>query len=476
MLFITFLYSLVSKCWKNLISLMICLCLITCSIILKPIESQAGNKKLKLNGIVNQELFKLIYNEEFIQLSRPSSGYDYLPYLMFSGLIAGHSDLCRSSLSPSAVQVDIYNTRYVGTDYSPFLQTDYYEKYISKTVYMEPKYEAAYRLSVLNSLKKIYESWKQEPGDLNILEYYVYISTQAIELALDSRKLISNNGCGSQVVLRFIDNLHNFVTGNWSTKTKDGYKYAEEETGVAVKRYYANVPASFSPEFQIPGNEKELQFIKNQGRQMQGLKWVVIRQFMPWHLYTNGIKSPPQFVSDAAKNNLDADIEKKYYVCECTYNVGIGQVTVNYWNAKGQLPPDSVQDFLKNIIREPRNKCPETYPGNTTEPVKTPKQVRNNQMQISSNTVKSDLEKLIKSYKTNRTQTKKETTHKLRKDKIYAKKDSRFCHTNSCREISGMNYDSLIKFNSMEEAREDGGIPCKLCKPSSRGMGSYSEK
>jgi hypothetical protein len=224
---------------------------------------------------------------------------------------------------------------------------------------MEPRYEATYRASILTSLGKMYDAWKRDPGDVNILEYYIIISPRLITLALDSHQLISQNGCGGSSITRFIANLHTFVTGQWSPKTADGYQYAEEEAHSATKRFYARVPATFSPSFPIPSKKKELQLIFNEGDQRDGLMWVVINRFGYGYDQVRRLQqltSTPQYLWDAKK-------EDRYFVASCTYKRGNTGSTVNYWNANGPLPSAQVQDFLKDIIREPRHECPTAYPG-----------------------------------------------------------------------------------------------------------------
>ena len=53
---------------------------------------------------------------------------------------------------------------------------------------------------------------------------------------------------------------------------------------------------------------------------------------------------------------------------------------------------------------------------------------------------------------------KSESVQKLRSDKIYMRKDSRFYHLHWYKEISGIHYDSLIKFSSANDARNYGGL------------------
>lgn len=322
----------------------------------------SSDGKLKITGIKTEhkKLFLKIYNSEFAELLRLDAD-EHLPYLMFSGLIQGYNDLCRESLSPSAVNVDIYSERYVGSEYSPLTQTKYYEIYLAKTVYVEPKYEAAYRSSVPTLATKIWEQYRRVRPDANILQYFTYKTSSGLELAMDSRKLISNNGCKNPSVLKFIDNLHSFVTGNWNTKTADGYKYIEEDAGHAIKRFYTKVPPTFSPKFPTPdpSRKKEIQLILNDGKASPGLKWALDAPLGFGTYLIGEIEklSPPKYV-------LDAKNEEKYHVVSCAYSLGGGVgATKHYWNANGPLPSAPVQEFLKSLIGVQRTECPTTYPG-----------------------------------------------------------------------------------------------------------------
>ncbi|MCI0659935.1 MAG: hypothetical protein L0220_02565 [Acidobacteria bacterium] len=322
--------------------------------------------KLKIAGLqpFHKKLFLKIYNGEFAELSRPD-GDEYLPYLMFSGLIQGYNDLCRDSLSKSAVPVNIYSERHVRTDFGPFVTTKYYETYLSKTVYVELKYEAAYRSSVATFVTKIWEHYRRSGGDVNIIQYFIHKTSSGLELAVDSRKLISNNGCKNLGTLKFIDNLHKFVTGNWDSKLASGeYDYTEEDEGFAIKRYYRKVPSTFSPKFPVPGpySEKEIHLILNDGEANSGLRWVIASQFGGGAYLFLALKDMekqgiPKYVQDAIG-------ERKYHTVTCSYRVSANrQENVHYWNANGPLPPAPVQEFLKSLIIAPRTECPATYPG-----------------------------------------------------------------------------------------------------------------
>ncbi len=313
----------------------------------------------------HKKLFLQIYNEEFIELSRTDEDQnDYLPYVMYSGLIQGYSDLCSSSLSASKVSVDIYDRRYKGTDYGPFVRTEYWERYLAKTVYMEPKYEAAYRSSVPTFLKKMNDFWNRERRDGSILHYYAYKTPQFIQLAKDSRQLISNNGCKNASTLKFIDNLHKFITGSWDTRTATGgYKYTEQEDHRTIKRFYTKVPATFSPEFPPPSTTKEMHLSLNDGDRSPGLKWVTISPFRLHALAGEELikPTPPEYVMNAVN-------EKKYFIVECYYfardqKIGGYAASIFYWNANGPLPSAAIQNYVKSVIQEPRKSCPVTYPG-----------------------------------------------------------------------------------------------------------------
>ncbi len=329
----------------------------------------SSDGKLKLTDLTHKNLFQQIYDGDFIGMLSQNSTYDYLPYLMYSGHISVYSKICRSSLSPSKVAIDIYSDRHLRTEYGLFTKTEYYERYLATTVYMEPKYEAAYRLSVPNSLKKIYDSFKEKPIDMGMPAYFIMASSRALPLALDSRQLISNNGCGSPSVITFTDNLTKFVTGQWSAETADGYKYTGWE-GQDTVRFYPKVPATFSPKFPVPktdGSSKifSVRIYLNESRldcceyknQNPGLKFIEILPFAVGHdqealgIERWNYSSLPQEIQTAIK-------EYKYYVAMCQYLEGDRAIEKLYWNANGPLPSAAVQDFVKDIIGKPRSQCP----------------------------------------------------------------------------------------------------------------------
>ena len=226
-------------------------------------------------------------------------------------------DICGSYLSSNKIKVDHRDSYYVGTDYGPFVETDYYQEYISKTVYMEPKYKPAYELSPLLGLKQALTSWRREPGDWNVYDLYHYMSKETIEHSLDFRKFIANHGCENAKTLNFIINLHDFITDNWGTGPTGGPPYIVVKGG--TERIYGNAPQSFSPDFVIPEVAQEITFILDETAERQGLAWVIIGQLAKhWYhksaLKKAGLTSFPEFVQAAIA-------EDKYYVASCTYNV-----------------------------------------------------------------------------------------------------------------------------------------------------------
>lgn len=241
----------------------------------KPAEAAAASG-LNLGGVDDayKTLFRRIYDEEFLELGDDEGGA-YAPYAMFSGLISGYSEMCRSSLPPSAKPVDIYRERYMYTEYSFFAKTEYYQRYLAATVYMEPRYEAAFRSAPMPALKKLFDYERRESGRLDagtILS--VALSTvKFIPLAENSRRLISNNKCGNAVTKRFIDNLHRYVTGNWDARTNDGYKYLQSEDEYQIKRAYPQVPPTFSPKFFAPDTDKEVMMFLNLSSASHSTVW-----------------------------------------------------------------------------------------------------------------------------------------------------------------------------------------------------------
>lgn len=334
--------------------------------------------KLNLTGISkdNKIFFHLIYDGEFAELSVPDED-EYMPYGMFSGFISQYGDICRSSLSPSAIEVPFYDTRQLGTTYSPFGRTEYYETYLAKIVYMEPKYEAMYRTTPLIALQRMYEYSRQTSGkfDLNVLVSITESSLKLIPLALDSQQLISENKCGSPAMIRFINNLHNFVSGNWDAKTKNGYLFTEREYSSKIKRNHPKVPPTFSPDFLIPSG-KIIEVTLNSPyapqeygtylSKSQGLRMIVVEKLGRSESLVNELNKKlvfptPQYVWDALR-------EQKYYVARCNYLLKSEEKTEQkdfyFWVAQGPLPSTQVQSFLKDIIREPRTSCPAIMPIN----------------------------------------------------------------------------------------------------------------
>ena len=339
-----------------------------------PAPGNTSSSELNLNGIGEgyKKLFRQIYDEDFLELSDLDEE-EYAPYVMFSGLITNYSDMCRSSLSPSAKQVDVYRERYMYTDYSFFSKTEYYERYLSKTVYMEPEYELAYRTSPLTALKKLFDSTTRASDklDANVLMSATLSMVKFIPLADNTRRFISNNKCGSPTTKKFMDNLHKFVAGDWDMRTKDGYRYLEAEDDYQIKRAYPKVPPTFSPKFPVLNTNKELMIFLNLPSARKTGIWT----------HTNGLGlvtiskigsgidlSHSSFVKDLRRKLAspvpeyvwDALREQKYYVATCVYPSS-GK-TFNYWNASGPLPSAPIQAFFKDLIREPIDTCPTVAP------------------------------------------------------------------------------------------------------------------
>jgi hypothetical protein len=134
---------------------------------------------------------------------------------MYTGLIQAYNDLCGSSLSKDKVTVEIEASRYVGSDYAPMMQTNYYEKYIAARVTMEPRFVEMYRSSPGKFFKEYMEDWRNQSPNGDLLSGYLHFSNTGIELAKDSRAMITENGCGNPALIRFMDNLTAYLNGTW---------------------------------------------------------------------------------------------------------------------------------------------------------------------------------------------------------------------------------------------------------------------
>ena len=160
----------------------------------------------------------------------------------------------------------------------------------------------------------------------------------------DAGRLIMNNGCTNSLVKKLIANTHQFITGAWDTKLPDGgYRFAEEEGDHSVLRYYAKVPASFSPAFPLPKTGR-MEITLHEAPQ-PGLQAITIQYLAP-------------MLADAPDAVAGAIEQRKYFVAQCRYGAGGDARSVYYWNANGPLPSAEVQAFLREAIKEPRKSCP----------------------------------------------------------------------------------------------------------------------
>lgn len=313
--------------------------------------------RLKLDGIDAEHklLFLQIYDEDFIELTRPDKE-NYLPYQMYTALIQGYDKYCRARIV-DPVRVDFFGERHLRTDYGPFVTTKYYEEYLAGTVHVERKYEAAYRTASATYLSKLAAYFARNlPGE-DLVQFYMMQSVRGIALAMASHRLVKMNGCSSPGLLQFMDTLHRYVTGNWSTRKADGsYRYSETESPGVIERRYERVPPEFSPDFPIP-RDKEIAIWLNKESGRPGLYLVQVNLFnvQPYRRKEIDIDFPA-FIEDA----ID---ERKYQVATCSYLTRSGgSVSHFYWNANAAEPSAEVQRFTQDVIGSPRRSCPIMVP------------------------------------------------------------------------------------------------------------------
>lgn len=316
-------------------------------------STRSADGLLRLDGIAtdHKKLFLKIYDEEFIDLMQPDSEH-YLPYQMYTALIQGYDKHCRKNLV-DPVAVDFYDERTTHVVHSPLFDTEYSEKYLIATVYVERKYEVAYRTAHSMFLTRLGQYFARKGGD-NIILFYLAQSTRGIGLAMASHDLVALNGCNGKGLMRFMSTLHRYVTGNWSTRTADGYKYSESETFRSIERRYEGVPPTFSPEFSVY-ERKQIVLYLNDGGGQDGLRFVTIEPFSlsPFYLKQHersGFK-PPAFVQAA----ID---ERRYQIARCDYVYGNEGRMLFFWNANAPLPSAEVRAYTKAVIDEPRRSCP----------------------------------------------------------------------------------------------------------------------
>jgi len=185
-----------------------------------------GKLKVSSLSLQHKKLYMDVYDEQYFRLNTAVPP-DLRPYIMYSGLIQGYADLCPQSLSKDKVTVEIEASAYVGSDYAPMMRTDYYKKYIAVRVTMEPRFVATYRASQRKFLGEYLKSWRLTSPDGELLSGYLILSGIGIELAKDSRAMITENGCGNPVILKFMDNLTAYVSDAWVADQTDRLVWGE---------------------------------------------------------------------------------------------------------------------------------------------------------------------------------------------------------------------------------------------------------
>lgn len=158
----------------------------------------------------NRELFLHMYHKEFEKASKVSS-WDYKPYLMYGALIQIYSDLCKSSLSKDKVSVDFERNRHLFTAYYGWSKTHYIRKEYVGSVWMEPRFEKNY-LNSQNLFQQKYSEHHSQFGEgWNPMSYAKHMTDLAKPLFIDTRELVASNKCGGQSLIRFMDNLTEYV-------------------------------------------------------------------------------------------------------------------------------------------------------------------------------------------------------------------------------------------------------------------------
>lgn len=185
-----------------------------------------GKLKVSSLSLAHKKLYIDVYEEAYFRLNTAIPP-DLRPYIMYSGLIQGYADLCPQSLSNNKVTVEIEASQYVGSDYAPMMRTDYYKKYIAGRVAMEPRFVGAYRASQARFLKNYLETWRMTSPDGDIMSGYLILSGIGIQLAMDSRAMITENGCGNPAVIKFMDNLTSYVDDSWVANQTDRLVWSE---------------------------------------------------------------------------------------------------------------------------------------------------------------------------------------------------------------------------------------------------------
>jgi hypothetical protein len=186
-----------------------------------------GKLKVSSLSLKHKKLFMEVYDEQYFRLDTAVPP-DLRPYIMYSGLIQGYSDLCPQSLSKDKATVEIEASQYMGSDYAPFTRTDYYKKYIAVRLAMEPRFVEAYRDSQRKFLSEYLKTWRLTSPDGELLSGYLILSGIGIELAKDSRAMITENGCGNPAIIKFMDNLTTYTSGAWVTDQTDRLVWGEE--------------------------------------------------------------------------------------------------------------------------------------------------------------------------------------------------------------------------------------------------------
>lgn len=312
---------------------------------------------LRLDGLSNEHktLFLSIYDEQFIELARVDREH-YRPFQAYTALLQGYGDKCRASLSDPAPQ-NFYGERLVSVEYQPYVTTEYYEKFLRGTVYVERKYAAAYQAAGANHLTRMGQYWRRNMAGDSIVAFYLSESAKGLGIGMASHRLVDINGCGSPGLMKFIETLTRYVSGNWTTRTASGgYRYSEEVTGGKLTRRYERVPAGHMLEFAAATGDRNILMIVNEADGTDGLRFVEIKMF---DLTPFAMKQKPVRATPAVQAAID---QRKYQVASCLYNYSTHSTTLYFWNGKAPLPSAEIQEFARGVIDEPRTTCPAAPP------------------------------------------------------------------------------------------------------------------
>lgn len=319
---------------------------------------------LKFDGLAanySKGWLEQLYKGDFVELAYYNDHVSYsMLYKFFVSLVVAYSDFSRLNMV-SPVVIDYYNSKLTNVTKEPgvffkTIVTNEYTYYATKQVHMDGKFYDMY----------IHSFGEFRPA-------YVKGEALTMEASLTSRldndaygnfkQLILSNDKSHPGLKMIVENLHYFLTeGDWDSETANGYKFHEVHRDKKAARYYFKVRENFVPDYtplQSLNNDWSFHtYIDHKLPNSLGLTDIVIEPFKTLVARASMFRDLLNQAPENIKNEL---IKGSYQLITFSYKtVQFGTIhkeSERYWYSKGEIPSQAVQDYFKQHIERPSDKC-----------------------------------------------------------------------------------------------------------------------